>query len=170
MSLSHVRQRIRADLWRTNVPGLHPSCEVVHGCMKEVDSAKEERQIESDHTFVLGGHAKRIEAREPQRAEDSLEIVDASPLLGQQRMEAINQQLARRPEMLVALRQGFRAICIEHEVVAVGAKALGLVPKRVSGLIDHGVCAKLAHVRHFMTRSHDTDHFEGVQLTKLDKC
>src|SRR3982751_7140610 len=94
MSLSHVRQRIRADLWRTNVPGLHPSCEVVHGCMQEVSSAKEKRQIESHHTFVLGGHAKRIEAREPQKAEYSLKIVDPSPLLGQQGMEVVDQQLS----------------------------------------------------------------------------
>src|SRR3954468_20891693 len=162
MSLSHVRQRIRANLWRTNVPGLHPSCEIVHGCMQEVSSAKEKRQIESHHTSVLGGHVKRIEAREPQKAEYSLKIVDASPLLGQQGMEAVDQQLARRPEMRVALRQGFGAVCIKHEVVAVGAKALGLVPERVSGLIDHGVCTKLVHILDLVTRSHDTDHLKFV--------
>src|SRR3954465_8966312 len=140
MSLSPVRQRIRANLGRTNVPGLHPSCEIVHGWMQEVSSAKEKRQIESHHTFVLDGHAKRIEAREPQKAEYSLKIVDASPLLGQQSVKAVDQQLSCRLEMGVALRQGFGAVCIKHEVVAVRAKALGLVPEPALGLIAQLVC------------------------------
>src|SRR3954447_24704831 len=137
--------------------------------MKEVHLVKEKRQIEGDHTFVLGRHAQRIEARHLEKAEGSLETVDASSVLGQQRMEAVDQQLARRPEMRVALRQGFRAVCIEHEVVAVGAQALGLIPERVSGFVDHGVCAKLAHIGDLVTRSNDTDHLKVVQLTKLDK-
>src|SRR3982750_4271200 len=169
MSLSHVRQRIRANLWRTNVPGLHPSGEIVPGWMQEVSSAKEKRQIESHHTFVLGGHAKRIEAREPQKAEYSLKIVDASPLLGQQSMEAVDQQLSCRLEMGVALRQGFGAVCIKHEVVAVGAKALGLIPEPVSGFFDHGVCTKLVHILDLVTCSNDADHPQLVQLAKLDK-
>src|SRR4051812_14912768 len=137
--------------------------------MQEVRPAKEKRQIEGDHTFVLGGHAQRTEARHLEKAEGSLETVDASSLLGQQRMEAIDQQLARRPEMRVALRQGFRAVCIEHEVIAVGAKALGLIPERVSGFVDHGVCTKLAHILDLVTCSNDADHPQLVQLAKLDK-
>ena len=71
--------------------------------------------------------------------------------------------------MRVALRQGFGAICIKHEVVAVGAKALGLSPERVSGFVDHGVCTKPAHIGDLVACSHDTDHLEAVQLTKLNK-
>src|SRR3954470_18091071 len=97
--------------------------------MQEVHPVKEKRQIEGDHTSVLSRHAQRTEARHLEKAEGSLEIVDASSsMLGQQSMEAVDQQLARRPEMRVALRQGFRAVCIENQVVAVGAKALGLIP------------------------------------------
>src|SRR5690242_5591918 len=121
--------------------------------MPEVHPAKEKRQIESHHTSVLGRHAQRTEARHLEKAEGSLKIVDASPMLGQQRMEAVDQQLSCRLEMGVALRQGFRAVCIEHEVVAVGAKALGLIPERVSGFIDHGVCTKLAHILDLVTCS-----------------
>src|SRR5215213_973683 len=45
MSLRHIRQGIRANLWRTNAPCLHPSCEVVHSCMQKVRAGKEKRQI-----------------------------------------------------------------------------------------------------------------------------
>src|SRR3954454_22409490 len=130
--------------------------------MQEVHPVKEKRQIEGDHTSVLGRHAQRTEARHLEKAEGSLEKVDASSMLGQQGMEAVDQQLARRPEMRVALRQGFRAVCIEHEVIAVGAKALGLIPEPVSGFVDHGVCTKLAHILGLVTRSHDTDYLKFV--------
>src|SRR4051812_7946339 len=137
--------------------------------MQEVHPVKEKRQIEGDHTSVLSRHAQRTEARHLEKAEGSLEIVDGSSMLGQQSMEAVDQQLARRPEMRVALRQGFRAGCIENQVVAVGAKVLGLIPERVSGFVDHGVCTTRARILDLVTCSSDADHPQLVQLTKLDK-
>src|SRR5215217_4560033 len=72
--------------------------------------------------------------------------------------------------MRVALRESFRAARIKDEVIALGTEALGLVPERLSGLVDHSVCAKLAHILNFMAGSHNAGHLQVMQLAKLNKC
>src|SRR3712207_567503 len=47
MSLRHICQGIRANLWRTNAPCLHPSCEIVYGCMEEVRAGKRNDRLKA---------------------------------------------------------------------------------------------------------------------------